>query len=145
MKVKVAQSVQLFATPWTIYSSWNSEGKNTGVGSCSLLQGIFPTQGLNPSLPHCRQMLYQLSHQGSPRILERVVIPSPADPPNPGIEPGSPELQADSLPAELPGKPKYTKYGSILRLVGDQSRLPGEISITSDMQMTPPLWQKGKN
>ena len=90
-------------------------------------------------------MLYQLSHQGSPRILERVVIPSPADPPNPGIEPGSPELQADSLPVELPGKPKYTKYGSILRLVGDQSRLPGEISITSDMQMTPPLWQKGKN
>ena len=44
MKVKVAQSVQLFATPWTIYSSWNSEGKNTGVGSCSLLQGIFPTK-----------------------------------------------------------------------------------------------------
>ena len=106
MKVKVTQSVQLFATPWTIYSSWNSEGKNTGVGSCSLLQGVFPTKRLNPSLPHCRQMLYLQSHKGSPRILERAVIPSPADPPNPGTEPGSPELHTDSLPAELLGKPK---------------------------------------
>ena len=40
--------------------------KNTGVGSLSLLQGIFPTQRLNPGLPHCRQVLYQLSHKGSP-------------------------------------------------------------------------------
>ena len=48
-----------------LYSPWNSPGKNTGVGSLSLLQGIFPTQGLNPGLPHCRQILYQLSHQGS--------------------------------------------------------------------------------
>ena len=43
----------------------DSPGENTGVG-CHLLQGIFPTQGLNPSLPHCRQILYHLSHQGSP-------------------------------------------------------------------------------
>ena len=42
-------------------------GKNTGVGSHSLLQGIFPTQGSNLSLLHCRQILYHLSHQGSPR------------------------------------------------------------------------------
>ena len=46
--------------------------KNTGVGSLTLLQGIFPTQGLNPGLPHRRQILYQLSHKGSPRILEWV-------------------------------------------------------------------------
>ena len=52
-------------TPWTIYSPRNSPGQNTGVGSLSLLQGIFPTQGSNPGLPHCRQILYQLSHQGS--------------------------------------------------------------------------------
>ena len=44
----------------------NSPGQNTGVGRLSLLQGIFPIQGLNPGLPHCRQILYQLSHQGSP-------------------------------------------------------------------------------
>ena len=51
-------------------------GQNTGMGSLSLLQGIFPTQGSNPGLPHCRQILYQLSHQGSPRRLEWVAYPS---------------------------------------------------------------------
>ena len=45
------------------------------VGSLSPLQGIFPTQGLNPGLPHCRRILYQLSHKGSPRILEWVAYP----------------------------------------------------------------------
>ena len=50
----------------------DSPGKNTGMGCQALLQGIFPTQGLNPTLPHCRQILYSLSHQGSPRMLERV-------------------------------------------------------------------------
>ena len=44
----------------------NSLGQNSGVGSLSLLQGIFPAQGLNPGLPHCRRILYQLSHKGSP-------------------------------------------------------------------------------
>ena len=52
--------------PFGLYSPWNSSGQNTGVGSCSLLQGIFPTQGLNAGLPHCRRILYQPSHQGSP-------------------------------------------------------------------------------
>ena len=45
------------------------------VGSLSLLQGIFPTQGSNPGLLHCRWILYQLSHKGSPRILEWVAHP----------------------------------------------------------------------
>ena len=45
---------------------WNSPGKNTGVGSHSLFPGIFPTQGSNLSLPHCRQILYCLNHQGGP-------------------------------------------------------------------------------
>ena len=61
--------------PCRLYSPWNSPGHNTAVGSLSLLQGIFPTQGLNPGLPHCRQILYQLSHKGNPRILERVAYP----------------------------------------------------------------------
>ena len=61
--------------PHGLYSSWNSPGENTGVGRCSLLQGIFPTQGLNPGLPHFRRILQQLSHQGSPRILEGVAYP----------------------------------------------------------------------
>ena len=52
--------------PHGLYSSWNSPGQNTGVGSFSLLQGIFPTEGLNPDLLHCRRILYQLSSQRSP-------------------------------------------------------------------------------
>ena len=59
--------------PYGLYSPWNSPGQNTRVGSLSLLQGIFPTQGSNPGLPHCGQILYQLSHQGSQKILEWVV------------------------------------------------------------------------
>ena len=58
-----------------LYNPWNSPGKNTRVGSLSLLQGIFPTQRSNPGLLHCRQILYQLSHKGSPRILERIAYP----------------------------------------------------------------------
>ena len=61
--------------PHGLYSPWNSPGQNTGVGSLSLLQRIFPTQGSNPGLPHCRWILYQLSHKGSPRILEWVAYP----------------------------------------------------------------------
>ena len=91
--------------PHGLYSPWNSPGQNTGMGSFSILQGIFPTQGSNPGLPHCRQILYQLSHQGSPRILEWVTIPSPVDLPDLGIEPGSLALQANSLPTELWGSP----------------------------------------
>ena len=58
--------------PHGLYSSWNPPGQNTGVGSLSLLQGIFPTQRSNPGLPHCRPILYQLNHKGSPRILQWV-------------------------------------------------------------------------
>ena len=56
--------------PHGLYSPWNSPGQNTGVGNLSLLQGIFPTQELNPGLLNCRRILYQLNHKGSPRILE---------------------------------------------------------------------------
>ena len=61
--------------PHGLYSPWNSPGQNTGVGSLSLLQQIFPTQGSNPGFLHYRQILYQLSHKGSPRILEWVAYP----------------------------------------------------------------------
>ena len=57
------------------YTVHGIQGQNTGVGNLSLLQGIFPTQGLNPGLLHCKQILYQLSHAGSPRILEWVAYP----------------------------------------------------------------------
>ena len=51
----------------------NSSGQNTGVGSHSLLQGIFPTQGLNPGLSHRRRILYQLSHQGNAKALRKML------------------------------------------------------------------------
>ena len=62
-KWKSLSGVHLFVTP---YSAWNSPGQNSGVGSLSLLQGNLPKQGLSPGLPHCRRILYQLSHKGSP-------------------------------------------------------------------------------
>ena len=61
--------------PHGLYSPWSSSSQSTGVGSHSLLLGIFSTQGLNPGLSHCRQILYQLGHKGSPRILEWVAYP----------------------------------------------------------------------
>ena len=100
--------------PARLLCSWNSHGKNSGVGCHSLLQEIFPTQGLNPGLPHCGQILYHQSHEGSPRTLEWVAYPFSKGFPNPGIEPGSPALQADSLPAELLGK--WWKTAALCRL-----------------------------
>ena len=125
--------------PHGLYSPWHSPGQNTGVGSCSLLQGIYPTQELNPGLLHHRQV-YHLSRQSSPnhpiaKSLNRIRLfatpwtvtyeaplsmgfsrqeywsglpfPSPGDLPDPGIELGSPALQADALTSEPPGKQFY--------------------------------------
>ena len=64
-------------------SVWNSPDQNTGVGSFSLFQGIFPTQGSNPGLPHCKWILYQLSHKWSPRILDWVAYPFSSRSPQP--------------------------------------------------------------
>ena len=72
-EVKVPQSCPTLQ-PIRLYGPWNSLGQNTGVGSLSLLDGIFQTQGSNPGLTHCRQILYQLS-KGSPRILNWVACP----------------------------------------------------------------------
>ena len=58
VKRKSLSCVWLFGTPWTIYTTWHSPSQNTGVGSFSLLQGIFSTQGPNPGFLHCRRILY---------------------------------------------------------------------------------------
>ena len=72
--------VQLFVTPWTVahQAPWSRDfpGMNTGVGCHSLLQGIFPTQGLNTGLLHCRQIFYHVSHQGSSiYLLDKILYP----------------------------------------------------------------------
>ena len=92
--------------PRGLYSPWNSLGQNTGIGSLSLLQGIFPTQGSNPGL-QLQADLLPAEPPGKPKNTGvGKPIPSPADPPNPGIKLGSPALQADSFPTDLSGKPQ---------------------------------------
>ena len=68
--VKVAQSCPTLCEPLDC----------TGVGSLSLLQGVFPTQGSNPGLPHCRQILYQLGHNGSPNEVKCKLRPTRCNP-----------------------------------------------------------------
>ena len=71
MCVNASTLSNVFATPWTVAHqaslSMDFPGKNTGVGSHFLLQGLFPTQGSNPGLLCYRQIPYHLSHKGSPR------------------------------------------------------------------------------
>ena len=136
----------------------DSPGKNTGVDFPSLLQRIFLTQRSNPGLPYFRQTLYHLSHQErkpTKYCVESLSYPTLCDPtrllcpwgfsrqeywsglpcpalgdlPNPGINLGSPALQADSLPAELPGKPptewKGTPKFGIPQIFGTRNRFRG--------------------
>ena len=75
VKVKVTQLCPTLCDPMDYTVHGILQARITGVGSLSLLQGIFPIQGSNPGLLHCRRILYQLSHKGSPRILEWVAYP----------------------------------------------------------------------
>ena len=100
MKVKVTQSCLTLCDPvdYTVHGILQSVALPFSRRSSP--------QGSNPGLLHCRQILYCLSHQGNPRILEWVTYPFSrgSSQPRP-IEPGSPALQGDSFPAKLPGKP----------------------------------------
>ena len=96
---------------------WLFVTQNTGVGSISLLQGVFPAQGSNPGLPHYRQILYLLSHKGSSKILEWEPIPSQGDLPDSGTEPVSPALQADSLATELWGNCSEVNENKVIQLM----------------------------
>ena len=79
----------------------DSPGKSTGLGCRALLQGIFPAQGLNPGLLHCRRilLLFELPGKSKNTAVGSLSL-FPGDLPDPGIELRSPALQADSLPAE---------------------------------------------
>ena len=92
----------------------DSPGKNTGVSCHALFQGILPTQGLNPGLPHCRQILSGLSHQGSPRILEWVVYPFSRGSSWPGNRTGVSCITSESFTNWGPGKP-MTNLDSLLK------------------------------
>ena len=85
--------IWLFVIPWTIAARLsyprNSPGKNTGVGCHALLQGIFPTQGLNLGIPHCGQILYHLSHSNSGCQMLQQQPSLPLTPEGPTRSPGS--------------------------------------------------------
>ena len=104
-KGNVAHSCPILCDPMDC-SLWNSPGQNTGVGSHSLLQGIFPTQGSHPCLPHCRRILYQLNYKGSPRILEWVAYPFSRGHSQPRNRTRVSCIAGNSLLTELSGKPK---------------------------------------
>ena len=107
--VLMLSHVWLFVTPWTLALqaplSMGFSRQEYWSGLPCTPPGFFPTQGLNPGLPHCRWMLYHLSHRRSPRILEWVTYPFSRELPNP-----------DSLPAKLPGKPNTALDTSLLQM-----------------------------
>ena len=71
VKVLVTQSSPTLCDPTSLLCPWSSPGKTIGMSSHALLQGNFLTQGSNPGLPHCRQILYCLSHKGNPLLRRR--------------------------------------------------------------------------
>ena len=124
---------------------WDSPGKNTGVGCHSLLLGIFLTQGSNLGLLHCRQILYSLSHWGSPYFSVKSYIS------NPGSTPSSYEqscfytwilMTQDSITSG-----RTTVPPSILEALGIPHWFTNKLS--SQVQLTPtgfcwaPLFQLG--
>ena len=88
----------------------DSSGKNTGVGCYGLLEGIFSTWGSNPCLPRCRQILYHLSHQGTPKILEWVTYPFFRRAYDPGIKPGLLHCRWILYQLSYQGSPKNMWY-----------------------------------
>ena len=99
--------------PHGLYSPWNFPGQNTGVGSLSLLQGIIPTQGSTPGHPHCRRILYHLSYQGSPGILEWVAYPFSNRSSWPRTLTRVSCIARGFFTSEPPGKPRNTGVGSL--------------------------------
>ena len=90
--------------PHVLYRPWNSPSQNTGGGSLSLLQEIFPTQGSSRCIPHWRQILHQLSYNGSQRMVEWVAYPFSSRASLPRNWTDVYSLQAESFPTQLSGR-----------------------------------------
>ena len=133
-KWKLLSRVLLFAIPRTIQSMEFSRPEYWS-GSLSLLQGIFPTQGSNPGLLHCRWILYHLSHKGSPRILEWVAYPFSSG----SSETRNPTrvscIAGDSLPTEL--------TGNMCSLTGMFYNFCNHLYFLSHSVVFDPLWLYG--
>ena len=100
----VSQSCLTLWTPWTI-QFMEFSGLEYWSGSLSLLQGIFPTQGSNPGLPHGRRTLYQLSHKGGPQTLEWGACPFSSGSSQPSNQTSISCITGGSLPTASSGKP----------------------------------------
>ena len=94
--------------PTRLLHPQNSTGKNTRMGCHALLQGIFPTRGLNSSLQHCRQILYHLSHQGSPHPIRKEIFHRSTLPPSTRMSEIFPAFFTSLLPSGLPLPPSNT-------------------------------------
>ena len=115
----------LGAQPARLLSSWNSPGKNTGVCSHSLLQGIFLTQGLNMSLLHCRQILYYLSHFHSVQFSS--------------VTQSCPPLW-DPMNRSMPSLPVHHQLRSSLRLTSIESVMPSShLILCCPLLLLPPI------
>ena len=151
---------QLFATSWTAACQappsmgFSRQEYWLEWGAISFLQGIFLTQGLNPGLPHCRQTLYRLSHQGIPDpltcLLKNMYAGQEAEVrtghgTTDWLEIGEGVWQGCILsPCSFNLYADYIMQNARLDESQLESRWWGEISTTSGMQMTPLLWQKVK-
>ena len=104
---------------------------NTGVGSLSLLQGIFPTQGSNPGVPHCRWILYQLSHKGSPTIPEWVAYPFFSGSSRSRNQIGVSCIAGGFFTTELSGKPRLHCNFPLLPISGQTDEKKGQVCPSS--------------
>ena len=102
--MKVAQLCQILCDPMDYIVHGILQARILEWVTFPFSRGIFPIQGSNPGRPHCRWILYQLRHKGSPRILGWIAYPFSSGSSQPGIKPGSPAFQVDSLPTELSWK-----------------------------------------
>ena len=101
--------------PHGLYRPWNFPGQNTGVGSCSLLQGSSQPKDQTQVSHIAGGFFTSWATREAQEYWSGEPMPSPGDLPDPGIESGSPALQVDSLPVELPGKP-YSNRDSPLHI-----------------------------
>ena len=103
--------------PARLLCPWDSLGKNTGVGCHALLQGIFPTRNRTQDSRTAGGFFTIWATREAHEYWNGWPIPPPGDLPDPGIEPACPILQADSLPAELPGKSRLCYAHGIQQLI----------------------------
>ena len=114
----------------------DSPGKNTEVGCHALLQGILPIQGSNPGLPHCKQILYRLSHQGSPRILEWVVYPFSRESSQPRNWSGVSCIAARSFTSWATREAPLFLIGVEMKAFASQHEVPEAILMCSSRDIT---------